>query len=112
MCFNFIEIINGVFVIKVSVGTKILETPAHFISSPRPTPKRKKCPRTNKEGPNCQETSPRTILSSANRNHKKEEWHALKDSFPGRPKQKGPTQKVNHGSMVEEQFQEKLSPPH
>ena len=86
--------------------------PDPFISSPRATSRRKKCPRTNKEGPNCQETSPRTILSSANRNHKKEEWHALKDSLPGHPKQKGLTQWVSHGSMVEEQFQEKLSPPH
>ena len=85
MCFNFIEIINGVFVIKVSVGTKILETPAHFISSPRPTPKRKKCPRTNKEGLNCQETLPRTILFSANRNHGRRKRYATKGSFPGRP---------------------------
>ena len=42
----------------------------------------------------------------------KEKRHALKDSFPGCPKQKGLTQWASHGSMVEEQFQEKLSPPH
>ena len=74
------------------VRPKNLATPAHFISSLRPTSRRKNCPRTNEEGLNCQETSPRTILSSANRNHKKEERHALKDSLPGRPKQKGLTQ--------------------
>ena len=43
---------------------------------------------------------------------RKDKRHALKDSFPGRPKQKGLTQWASHGSMVEEQFQEKLSPPH
>ena len=63
------------------VGPKILETPAHFISTPRPTPRRKKCQKTNKEDSNHQETLPRTILFSANRNHGK-------SSFPGRPKGK------------------------
>ena len=43
-------------------------------------------------------------MSSANRNCKKEERHALKDSLPGRPKKKGLTQWASHGSMVEEQF--------
>ena len=94
------------------VGLKNLATPAHFIQGPKPMPKRKKHPRTNKGSPNCQETSPRTILSSANRNNKKEEQHALKDSLPGCPKQEGPTQWASHESMKEEQFQEKLSPPH
>ena len=35
------------------VGPKDLRTPAHFISSPRPMPRRKKCPRTNKGNPDC-----------------------------------------------------------
>ena len=70
------------------VGPKILETPAYFISSSRPMPMRKKCPRTNKEGPNCQETLPRTILFSANRNHRRRKRHATKGSFPGHPKEK------------------------
>ena len=95
-----------------SVGPKNLATPAHFISSPKPTLRRKKQPRTYKGSPSCQETSPRTILSLANRNHKKEERHALKDSLLGRPKQEGLTQWASHGSMVEKQFQEKLSPSH
>ena len=43
---------------------------------------------------------------------RKENWHAHKYSFPGRPKQKGLTQWASDGSMVEEQFQEKLSPSH
>ena len=68
------------------MGSKNSTTPTHFIQSSRPTPRRKKCPRMNKESPNCQETSPRTILSSANRDHKKEERHAIKGSLPGYPK--------------------------
>ena len=43
---------------------------------------------------------------------RKDKRHALKDSLPGRPKQKGLTQWASHGSMVEEQFQGKLSPLH
>ena len=50
----------------ITVGPKNLATLAHFISSPRPTPRRKKCPRMNEKSPNYQETLPRTILSSAN----------------------------------------------
>ena len=48
------------------MGSKNSATPAHFIQSPRPMPRRKKCPMMNKESPNFQETSPKTILSSAN----------------------------------------------
>ena len=67
------------------MGSKNSITPAHFILSPRPMPRKKKCPRVNKEGPNSQETSSRTILSSANQDHKKEEQHAIKGSLPGHP---------------------------
>ena len=94
------------------MGPKDLATPAHFISSLRLTARRKKCPKTNKEVPNCQETLLRTILSSANRGHGRIKWHALEDSLPRRPKQKGLTQWTSHKSMVEEQFQERLSPLH
>ena len=80
------------------VEPNILETPAHFISSARPTSRRKKCLRTNKEGPNCQETLPTTILFSANRNHGKRKWHATKGSFPRRPKGK---HKCNETAMGE-----------
>ena len=34
-------------------GQRDLETSVHFISSPRPTPRRKKCPRTNEGNPDC-----------------------------------------------------------
>ena len=42
-----------------------MTTLAHFIMSPRPTPRRKKWPRTDKESPNSLEILPRTILLSA-----------------------------------------------
>ena len=71
-----------------SVGPKNLATPTHFISSPKPTLRRNKCPRTNEEGPNCQETLPRTILSSANWDHGRKKRHATKGSLPKRPKGK------------------------
>ena len=62
--------------------------PAHFISSSRSTLRRKKCPRMNKEGLNCQETLPRTILFSKNRDHGRRKRHATKGSLLERPKGK------------------------
>ena len=70
------------------MGSKNLTTPAHFILGPRPMPRRKKCPRTNEESPNCQAASPRTILSSANRDYRGEEWHAIKGRLTEHPKKK------------------------
>ena len=98
--------------VYISVGSKNSTTLAHFIQSPRPMPRRKKCPRMNKESLNCQETSSRKILSLGNQDHKKEKRHAVKDSLPGHPKKKGLTQWDSHRSMVEKQFQEKLSHSH
>ena len=72
----------------IVVGSKNSASLTHFIRSPRPTPRRKKHPRINKESPSCQEASPRTILSSANRNREKEERHVLKDNLSKHPKQK------------------------
>ena len=60
MIFNFLEICK-----YEGVGPKNLTIPAHFILSPRPTPRRKKWLRTNKESLNSLETLPRTILFSA-----------------------------------------------
>ena len=70
------------------MGSKNLATPAHFILSPRPTPRKKKCSRTNKESPNCQAALPRTILSSVNRDYKREERHAIKGKLTEHPKEK------------------------
>ena len=47
------------------MGPKNLTIPAHFILSPRPSPRRKKWLRTNKESLNSLETLPRMILFSA-----------------------------------------------
>ena len=78
------------------MGLKNLATPAHFMSSLKPTPRRKKCPRTNKEGLNCQETLPRIILSSTNRGHGRKKQHAAKGSLLERPKGK---HKCNESAM-------------
>ena len=75
---------------------KNLATPAHFISSPRPTPRKKKCPRTNEESPNYQKTLPRTILFSANRDHGRRKRHTTKGSLPEHPKGK---HKCNESTM-------------
>ena len=56
----------------ITVGPNDLGTPAHFISSPRPMPRRKKCPRTNEGNPNCQDILLRTTLSSADQSHGRE----------------------------------------
>ena len=69
-------------------GWRIWQSPAHFISSPRPTPRKKKRPRMSKEGLSCWEASPRTILSSANQGHWRGKQHTLKDNHPSCPKQK------------------------
>ena len=71
-----------------NVGPKNLAISAHFISSPRPTLRRKKCPRTNEEGPNCQEALLRTILFSANQDHGRRKRHTTMGSLPKRPKGK------------------------
>ena len=64
------------------VGLKNLATPAHFILSPRPMQ------RMNEESPNCRETSPRTILFSTNRDHRREKRHTIKGSLAEHPKKK------------------------
>ena len=82
----------------IAVGPKNLITPAHFILSPRLTSKRKKCPRTNEKGPNCQETLLRTILFSVNRDHGRRKRHATKGNLLERPKGK---HKYNKTAMGE-----------
>ena len=71
---------------KVIVGPKDLRTPTHFISSPRLMPGRKKCPRTNKGNPDCQDILPRTTLSSADQNHGRGKRHAARGSPLKHPK--------------------------
>ena len=59
-------------------GQKVLEASAHSISSPRPTLRRKKCPRTNEGNPDCQNVLPRTILSLAGQNHRRGRHHVTR----------------------------------
>ena len=68
------------------VGPKDLGTPAHFISSLRLMPRRKKCPRTNKGNPNCQDILLRTTLSSAYQNHRRGKRHVARGSPFEHPK--------------------------
>ena len=68
------------------MGSKDLGTPTHLISSPRPMPRRKKCPRTNKGNPDCQDILPRTTLSSADQNHGRGKRHAARGSPLEHPK--------------------------
>ena len=59
-------------------GQKVLEASAHSISSPRPTPRRKKCPRTNEGNLDCQIVLPRTTLSLASQNHRRGRCHVVR----------------------------------
>ena len=77
-----------------------MTTPAHLILGPRPTPRRKNWPRTNKEGPNGPETSPRTIVSSANLDPSREEQPVINDNLPERPKKKDKYCRTAMGGMV------------
>ena len=79
------------------VGPKNLATPTYFMSGPRPTPRRKISLRTNKEGPTCQGTLLRTILSSVNQDHGRRKRHATKGSLPERPKGKDQCNKIVMG---------------
>ena len=55
------------------VGRKGLETPTHFISNPRPMPRRKKCPRRNEGNPDYQDILP---------NHRRGRCHVARGSPP------------------------------
>ena len=48
-------------------------------------PRKKKCPRTNKENPDRQGVMPRTTLSSADQDHERRRCHATKGSLLERP---------------------------
>ena len=56
--------------------------------------RRKKCPRMNKESPDCQDILPRTTLSSSNRDRGRGKRHVTKGSFlecpKGKHKRSGP----------------------
>ena len=60
------------------VGPKDLGTSAHLISSPRPTSRRKKCPRMNEGNLDYQIVLQRTTLSSASQNHGREKRYVAR----------------------------------
>ena len=64
------------------MGLKDLGTPTHLISSPRPTPKSRKCPRIDGENPDLQIVRPRTFVSSAGHNHGREKCHVTRGGPP------------------------------
>ena len=66
----------------IFVGSKDLETPTHLISSPRPTPRSKKCSRTDGENPGLQIVRPKTVISSADHNHGREKRHITQGGPP------------------------------
>ena len=70
----------------MGVGLKNMGIPAHFISSPRPMLRRKKCPTMNKGNPDCKDKLPRTILSSADQNHGRGKRHVARGSPFEHPK--------------------------
>ena len=55
----------------ILVGPKDLGTLSYLISSPRPTPRRKRCPRVNEGNPDHQIVLLRMTLSSAGQNHRR-----------------------------------------
>ena len=83
-----------IYIYISNVGPKELVTPTHFISNPWPMPRKKKCPRMNKENPDRKDMLPRTTLSLADQNHERGRCHATKGSLlerpNGKPKRHGP----------------------
>ena len=59
-------------------GQKVLEDSAHSISNPKPTSRRKKCPRTNEGNLDCENVLPRMTLSSASQNHRRGRRHVAR----------------------------------
>ena len=94
------------------MGTKNLATQTHFISSLRPTLKEEKMSederRRSKLPGDVAEDNP--ILDKP---RSRKEKAACRQRQPPRASQgKTQVQRVNHRSMEEEQFKEKLTPPH
>ena len=77
----YINLNKNTYTIKI-VGLKDLGTPTHLISSPRPTPRSKKCLRTDGENPDLQVVRPRIIISSAGHNLGREKRNVTRGSPP------------------------------
>ena len=115
MVYVYINIYRSFFefnYIYIYVGSKDLGTPTHLISSPRPTPRSKKCPRTNGENPGLQIVRPKTIISSAGHNHGREKCHVTQGSPPEDREGDSRPYGLTIRGMVERQPQEEPSPPY
>ena len=67
-------------------GQKVLEDSAHSILNPKPTLRRKKCPRTNEGNLDCENVLPRMTLSSASQNHRRGRRHFTRGNPLENPK--------------------------
>ena len=85
-------------ILIIFVEPKDLATPVHFISSPWPMLRRKKCPRKDKESPDCQDILSRITLPSANRDHKRGKRHVTKGSLLEHPKGKSEGSRLTIGA--------------
>ena len=61
-------------------GQKVLQASAHSIPSPRFTPRKKKCPKTDEGNPYYQNVLLRTALSSAGQSHRIGRCHVAQDN--------------------------------
>ena len=73
--------VSAYLYIYILWGQRVLKASAHSISSPKPTPRRKRCPRTNEGNPDCQDILSRTTLSSADQNHRRGRCHIARDNL-------------------------------
>ena len=74
--------------IKYFCGAKESGNPGPSHIKPKAHVKEEEMSENKRKCPNCQETLPRTILFSANRDHRRRGRHATKGSLPERPKGK------------------------
>ena len=103
--FFFLLILNSIsYFTNVCVGPKDWASPARFISNPRPTPRKRKHPKMNNEGPR--------LLWGFAKDHpvldkpgslKEKAGHPQRQPFLS-SQRKGPTQGDSYEGMVEEQF--------
>ena len=86
------------------MGLKDLASPAHFISNPRPTPRKRKRPRMNKEGPKLLGGFAKDNLVLGKLGSQKEKAAHSQRQPSLLSQTKRPTQGDSYGGMVEEQF--------
>ena len=113
--FNYIYIYIYICVcvcVCVCVGSKDLRTLTHLISSPRPTPRSKKCSRTNGENPGLQIIRLKTVISSAGHNHGREKRYVTQGGPPEDREGDSRPYGLAIKGIVERQPQEEPSSPY